>query len=183
MFDLELLLPGSAPSWRRARLHRVETMIQLSAELPRRYLSTDEVLISEGDDGGVLFVLVDGALRIDKSGTPITTITEPGACFGELALLLDVPATARVVASQPTTVAVIEDGAGALDEQPDLALALARLLAMRVQRMTTYLADLQHQYADHEGGLGMVDVVLGSLMHRPGTRSELGSDRDPHPEY
>ncbi len=49
--------------------------------------------------------------------------------------------------------------------------------------MTTYLADLRHQYADHEGGLGMVDAVLGSLMHRSETQSELGSDRDPHPEY
>ena len=49
--------------------------------------------------------------------------------------------------------------------------------------MTTYLADLQHQYADHEGGLGMVGAVLGSLMHKPATRSELRSERDPEPEY
>ena len=43
--------------------------------------------------------------------------------------------------------------------------------------------DIQHQYADHEGGLGMIDVVLTSLMHRTGTRSELASERDPYPEY
>ena len=50
---------------------------------------------------------------------------------------------------------------------------------VRLQVMTTYLADLKHQYADHEGGLGMVDVVLGTLMQalghaqraRVGTRS------------
>jgi hypothetical protein len=57
------------------------------------------------------------------------------------------------------------------------------MLATRVQHMTTYLADLQQQYADHEGGLGMVDTVLGALMHRTGARSELGSERDPDPEY
>jgi hypothetical protein len=39
------------------------------------------------------------------------------------------------------------------------------------------------QYADHEGGLGMVDVVLGSLMRGSGSRSTLGSARDPDPEY
>ena len=61
--------------------------------------------------------------------------------------------------------------------------ALARLLAARMQRMTTYLADLQNQYADHGDGLGMVDAVLGSLMHKPGARSELASERDPYPEY
>ena len=49
--------------------------------------------------------------------------------------------------------------------------------------MTGYLADIKNQYADHEGGLGMVDAVLGSLMRGSGTRSELGSERDPDPEY
>ena len=29
----------------------------------------------------------------------------------------------------------------------------------------------------------MVGTVLGSLMHKPGTRSELGSERAPYPEY
>ena len=37
--------------------------------------------------------------------------------------------------------------------------------------MTTYLADIKQQYADHEGGLGMVDVVLGSLMRQLGYRA------------
>ena len=49
--------------------------------------------------------------------------------------------------------------------------------------MTTYLVDIRRQYADQEGGLGMVDVVLGSLMQGAGARSELRSERDPEPEY
>ena len=110
-------------------------------------------------------------------------ISDPGVCVGELSLLLDVPATADVVAAEPATVAVIDDARALLASHPDLALAVARLLAARLQRMTTYLADLQQQYADHEGGLGMIDVVLGSLMHKPSARSELASERDPYPEY
>ena len=92
-------------------------------------------------------------------------------------------ATADVVASQPSVVAVIEDARRLLEGQDGLPIALARLLASRLQVMTTYLADIKQQYADHEGGLGMVDVVLGSLMRGGGTRSELGSERDPEPEY
>ena len=50
--------------------------------------------------------------------------------------------------------------------------------------MTTYLADIKQQYADHEGGLGMVDVVLGSLMRRLGRRAASSApERDPDPEY
>jgi CRP/FNR family cyclic AMP-dependent transcriptional regulator len=158
-------------------------LLELAARLPRRSLVAGEVLIAEGDAGGALFILLDGALRVEKGGAAITAISETGVCVGELSILLDVPATADVVAAEASTVAVVEDAARALADQPELALALAQLLAARVQRMTTYLADLQHQYADHEGGLGMVDVVLGSLMHTSHSRSELGSERDPHPEY
>ena len=79
--------------------------------------------------------------------------------------------------------AVIDDAPTMLETEATLPLALARLLAERLQVMTTYLVDIKEQYADHEGGLGMVDVVLGSLMRGAGARSELGSERDPEPEY
>ncbi len=49
--------------------------------------------------------------------------------------------------------------------------------------MTSYLVDLRHQYADHGGGLGMIDVVLDALTRDAGTRSRLASARDPEPEY
>jgi CRP/FNR family cyclic AMP-dependent transcriptional regulator len=78
-------------------------------------------------------------------------------------------------------VAVIDD-ADSMLEGDGLSLSLARLLAGRLQVMTTYLVDLKQQYADHEGGLGMIDTVLGSLLRGPGIRSELGSERDPYPE-
>lgn len=161
----------------------VDLFLDFAEGLPRRSLVEGEVLLAEGEVGGTFFILLDGALRVEKHGTPITAITEPGACVGEVSLLLDVPATADVVASTPSTVAFVDDARAMLAENPDLALGLARLLAARMQRMTTYLADLQRQYADHDGGLGMVDAVLGSLMHKPGPRSELGSERDPEPDY
>jgi hypothetical protein len=100
-----------------------------------------------------------------------------------MSLLLGIPATADVVASEPSVLAVIENAQAMLAQEAQLPLALARLLAARLHVMTTYLADIKRQYADHEGGLGMVDVVLGSLMRSSGTRSALGSERDPEPEY
>jgi CRP-like cAMP-binding protein len=161
----------------------MDAFSELATDLPRRAVDTGELLLEEGAIPGRLFVLLEGSLRIEKDGMPIAMIREPGSCVGEISLLLSVPATADVVAAEPSAVAVVDDAASMLQEHPNLALALAQLLATRVQHMTTYLADLQHQYADHEGGLGMVDAVLGSLMHRGGNRSALGSARDPHPEY
>ena len=100
-----------------------------------------------------------------------------------MSLLLGVDATADVVAGTRSVVAVIDDAPSMLANDARLPLALAQLLATRLQVMTTYLADIKRQYGDHEGGLGMVDVVLGSLMQGAGTRSRLGSERDPDPEY
>jgi CRP/FNR family cyclic AMP-dependent transcriptional regulator len=113
----------------------------------------------------------------------IATLREIGACVGEMSLLLDAPATATVVASRPSVLAVIEDAPARLSETTDLSLALARMLARKLQVMTTYLVDIKQQYGHHEGGLGMVDVVLDTLMRSSGTRTQLGSDRDPNPEY
>jgi CRP/FNR family cyclic AMP-dependent transcriptional regulator len=164
-------------------MRAMDVLLDLARDLPRREVAPGASLLTEGMDPVPLFVLVEGALEIQKRGTAIAVLRDPGACIGEMSLLLGVPATADVVAIEPTVVAIIEDAPTRLLEDPAIGIALARRLATRLQHMTTYLADLQHQYADHEGGLGMVGSVLGSLMHQPGKRSELGSDRDPDPEY
>ena len=105
----------------------MDTLTELATRLPHRSVAPGEVLLSEGDAGGVLFILVDGALTIEKNGAAITSITQPGACVGELSLLLGVPITADVIASEPSTVAVVDEAARVLAEHPDIALALAQL--------------------------------------------------------
>ena len=158
-------------------------LLSLADQLPRRSVATGEVLIVDGEPAPGLFVLLEGALRISKSDVLVASVSDRGSCVGELALLLGGPATADVAASEPSVVAVIADASAMLDGDSGLPLALARLLARRLQVMTTYLVDLKQQYADHEGGLGMVDIVLDGLMRSSGPKSELGSDRDPDPEY
>jgi CRP/FNR family cyclic AMP-dependent transcriptional regulator len=161
----------------------VEELLSIARGHPHRRVAAGEVIIVDGEPVDALYVLLEGALRIEKSAMSIATVTEPGACVGEMSLLLGAPATADVVASAPAVLAVIENAPAMLEGESGLPLALARLLATRLHVMTGYLADIKNQYADHEGGLGMVDVVLGSLMRGSGARSELGSERDPEPEY
>jgi CRP/FNR family cyclic AMP-dependent transcriptional regulator len=161
----------------------MEELLTLAHGFPQRSVAPGAALLTDGESVGTLYVLLEGALRVEKAGQLIATVSEPGACVGEMSLLLGVPATADVVASEESVLAVIDDAEAMLERTADLPLALARLLAARLHVMTTYLADIKQQYADHEGGLGMVDVVLGSLMRSSGNRSALGSERDPDPEY
>ena len=101
-----------------------------------RSVEAGEVIIVDGEPVGALYVLLEGALRIEKGGMPIATVTEPGTCVGEMSLLLGIAATADVVASEPSVLAVIEDAAAMLEGEAGLPLALARLLATRLHVMT-----------------------------------------------
>jgi CRP-like cAMP-binding protein len=161
----------------------VHELLTLSEGLPRQWLEPGEVLLADGEPVSGLYVLLEGSLRVEKGGVLIATVAEPGACVGEMSLLLGTTATANVVATERSEVAVLGAAQAMLDADSSLSVALARLLAARLHAMTTYLVDLKQQYADNEGGLGMVDVVLGSLMQGPGARTSLRSERDPHPEY
>src|SRR4029077_10429212 len=123
------------------RHSRMDTFLELAENLPRQSFAEGATLLAEGAVPGRLYELLEGTLRIEKGGMPITLIREPGSCVGELSLLLGVPATADVIVVEPATIAVAERAAEALAAHPHLALVLARLLATRVQHMTTYLAD------------------------------------------
>lgn len=158
-------------------------LLELAHDRPRRHVLAGEAIVREGDAVTDLFVLLAGELRVEKAGTLVATVTTPGACIGEMSLLLDVPATATVVATSDAELAVVADADALVAADPQLALALGRLVAGRLQVMTSYLADLKVQYADHEGGLGMIDTVLGSLMETGGPRRMLASERDPDPEF
>jgi len=160
-------------------------VLELCAGLPRRTLRDGEALIDEGTPStGALYVLVEGELEIVKQGDiQITTVSEPGALFGEISLLLGIPHTASVRALGPAAVLVAADGNAFLASSPALGLALARLLARRLALTLSYLADLKRQFADQSESLGMLDEVLESLVHLQGDPPDAdpGSDREREP--
>ena len=61
------------------------------------YAAGTEIL-TENDDGGALFVLVDGEVEVRKGNQPVVTI-QSGECFGEMAFLARRQRSASVVAT------------------------------------------------------------------------------------
>jgi CRP-like cAMP-binding protein len=59
-----------------------------------------ETVVEEGEEGDAFFALSSGQVEVSQNGRPIRTMG-PGAHFGEIALLLDVPRTATVRAVTP----------------------------------------------------------------------------------
>jgi CRP/FNR family cyclic AMP-dependent transcriptional regulator len=149
---------------------------------PEVSLEPGEALIDEGVGPACLYVLVTGAMRVRKGDVAVATIATPGACIGEIALLLGVEPTATVEAMERTVVRRIEHPDDLQRDHPEVTLALARMLAQRLNTVTAYLADLRHQYAGTGTSLELVGDVLDSLLHQP-RKAATGSARDPDPLY
>ena len=160
----------------------MDDVLALCEGLPRREVAEGERLVAAGDPGVQMFVLVTGSVAIERGGVALTRVDEPGAFLGEMSVVSARPASADVIALEPSTVVVIDQAARALTDSPELLLAVARMLARRLDAVTGYLSDLKRQYADADGHLGMMDQVLGALMSIRTTPMEPGSERSDLPE-
>jgi CRP/FNR family transcriptional regulator, cyclic AMP receptor protein len=146
-----------------------------------RKVSAGTIFIHEGGKTGHLFVLIEGRAEVVKGDSVVAVITEPGAVFGEMSVLLDQPHTATVRAASDSVIYEFNDAASFLRDQPAVALLIARLLAQRLNVATTYLADLMHQYAGHGTHLAMVGEILQTMINLPPTQVSPGSDRQSDP--
>lgn len=131
-----------------------------------RQIAPGAVLLREGERSGRLLVLAEGTLEVYRGDVEVALVSEPGAVFGEMAVLLDQPHTASVRAVTRAKIHVIEDASQFLNANPHVLLPIATLLARRLQSATTYLVNLKLQFQDQKNHFGMVDEVLESLVHQ-----------------
>jgi CRP-like cAMP-binding protein len=157
----------------------MRALLELCEGLPERTYAAGDVLLAEGTRTDALHVLIEGEVEISKNAIPVYATAEPGALFGEMSVLLGIPHTATVKALRPSRAYFIGDAGGFLRSHPGLGYLLARLLAQRLNAMTSYLVDLKAQFQDRSDHLGMVDEVLQSLLHQQDERFVPGSDRYP----
>jgi len=157
-------------------------MLELVAHLPEVEIGSGEVLCHEGGVGGAIWVLIEGALTVTKADAVVGAIERPGAVIGEMAVLLDTSHGATVTARIDSRLRLAEDGAALLRNDPVVTTHVATGLAERLGFVSTYLADLKHQYGDAPG-LAMVDAVLTELVSRQDPPARPGSARDPDPQY
>ena len=157
-------------------------MLSLSAHLPEVEFAAGDTIVREGGPAGSLWVLVSGALQVRKGGVLVNTVTRPGALVGEISVLLGSAVSATVEATERSVMRHAADGHALLASDPAITRLVAVGLAERLNFVTTYLADLKHQYGDAPG-LAMVSDVLSQLAQRQGPSARPGSARDPDPDY
>jgi CRP/FNR family cyclic AMP-dependent transcriptional regulator len=158
----------------------MRTILSFCQGLPEKTCGPGEMLLAEGGREGILYILIEGEVEVLKGDLQINTVSEPGAIFGEISVLLDIPHIATVKTLTPARAYMVERASEFLQSHTDISYQLARLLAQRLYGVTTYLVDLKSQFEDHEDHLGMVDEVLETLVHQQDEGCIPGSDRDPN---
>jgi len=158
-------------------------VLAMCRDLPELRVAKGESLIDEGVRTDRLYVLESGAFEVVRNDIRIVLISEPGAFLGEISAVLGSAPTASVLATQDSTVLVVEDASACVRKRPELTYAIAQLLARRLSAVTAYLVDIKRQYADSDTHLALMDQVLGSLIAiHPGV-TEPGSERSDVPDY
>ncbi|HEV7277918.1 MAG TPA: cyclic nucleotide-binding domain-containing protein [Devosiaceae bacterium] len=132
-----------------------------------RSFKPGEQLITEGGQDGRLYILIEGQVEVQRKGTQVSYIDEPGSFFGEMSVLLDMPYSATVRALSEVKAYVIDDALRFFESQPEIAIHVASLLARRLYYTTSYLVDLQQQAAGKREDLDLVDRILEQLVQKP----------------
>jgi len=123
----------------------VSAILNACQGVPARTIEPGAVLFVEGAQDGMLYVLVSGEIEILKGDFQVNIVTEPGAVFGEMSLLLGIPHMATVRARKACQVRVIADGDAFLRANAAISYDLLKLMAGRLHGVTNHLTNL-NQY-------------------------------------
>src|SRR6266496_3685415 len=103
-----------------------------------------QTVLTAASTTGRLLILKKGAVAVLREGVEIATVTEPGAVFGELSVLLDQPHTADVRALEASQF-YVADAATLLRVDPIALLYVATVLARRLDDANQALIELKRQ--------------------------------------
>lgn len=120
---------------------------RLESRLVRRRYSGGEILFHMGDEGGNLYVIQSGRVKVTipsaEGGEVILTILSAGEILGEISLIDGKPRSATVQAMKDTEVLCLyrEDFLDVLQERFDVVLGILEILADRLRHTDVLLAE------------------------------------------
>ncbi len=100
----------------------------------QRTYATGERIVTEGEEGAGLYVVLSGRVEVRSNGTIRATL-DPGSVSGEMGLFEEQPRTAAVVAIEPSTFLVLsrEESWGQPAREPELPRNPMRALVRRLR--------------------------------------------------
>jgi len=144
-----------------ARVPDVAVLQRKLGGFPLVTYQAGENVLTAGLITGRLLILKQGAVGVIREGVQIAKVTEPGAVFGELSVLLDQPHTADVRALEVSEFHVA-DAATLLRIDPIGLLYVATVMARRLDSANKALIELKRQVQAGEPR-GRIDRTVGQM--------------------
>lgn len=126
-----------------------DTKLRLLAFISERVsFRPGEQLCEQGERGDAAYIILDGAADIviaTSHGNETVATVKQNDVVGEIAILIDVPRTATVVATSEVLALAIakENFLKLLKNFPDMAIEVMRVLAHRLERTTREVGRLR----------------------------------------
>ena len=125
-----------------------EEMLKIAAITTDRTYQKGEMVYMQGDEGGKLYVLHKGQVKVTRIGASgkeqVIRVLGPGDFLGELLLLSPAPMTDNAEALETTTVCIIEGRKlkGLMLENPSIALKIIEELSRRLGSAEELIEDI-----------------------------------------
>ena len=120
----------------------------ISSEFEVMEVSRGQILFHEGEPGDSLYIVLSGKVKLGRRASDgrenLVAVMGPSDQFGELSLFDPGPRTATAVVVTDGRVARLPKAALQkwVEERPQIAMQLLRVVARRLRRTNTMLADL-----------------------------------------
>lgn len=161
-------------------------MIEITESLkdfPVISLNAGEQLLAQGEKNDRIYFLLEGSVAVVKDGYEVAVVSDRGAVFGEMSILLDIEHSALVRCLEDSKFIAIEDPRKYLEEHPKAIWHIAQILGLRLFNLNQYLVDVKRQYEGHDH-LNMVDDVLETLLNQQKTKVlQRGNSKRDTPDY
>jgi len=108
----------------------------LPSETPLKALPSGEVVFTQGDPAGVMYVVVEGEVDVLLDGKVIETVRS-GGVFGEMALIDSGPRSATAISRTQCLLSPVDEMRfrDLIVREPQFAFLVMRVLARRLRRM------------------------------------------------
>jgi CRP-like cAMP-binding protein len=136
-----LLLVRGVPIFKELR---DDFLVRLASIMNEVSYPSGKMIFAQGQEGRSLYIVVAGQVRVHL-GDKDLAILDKGSCFGEMSLFDAEPRSASVTAISGCDCLVLTQQQlyEAIDETPDIAVNIIRLLSRRIRSQNVQLNELQ----------------------------------------
>ncbi|GAB4133920.1 MAG: hypothetical protein Fur0046_05180 [Cyanobacteria bacterium J069] len=124
---------------------RDDFLVRLASIMDEQEFPPQHTIVSQGQEGRSLYILVKGSVRVHLADREITRL-DKGACFGEMSVFDAEPRSASVTTIDRCECLTLAQQQlyEAIEETPSIAVNIIRLLSRRIREQNQKIDELQN---------------------------------------